>query len=205
MNIRKIALAAVKTTPVGFAASKIVDHVQAEKSAEPGEVAPPVAEAAAGPTERHLRREAKHTAKAEAKHAVQYWTMLGTLQKLTVTQDQIKFQRQSIPLAGARAAVTTSSSGAFGRTVNTVLTIVAADGQEIVYSFGGGFGTKGASSRSEEARIRKAAAKVNSLAAGRSAKPATTDALTQLASLHDSGLLTDDEFAAKRAEVMGRI
>jgi hypothetical protein len=32
-----------------------------------------------------------------------------------------------------------------------------------------------------------------------------TDALTQLASLHDAGLLTDEEFAAKRAEVIGRI
>jgi len=37
------------------------------------------------------------------------------------------------------------------------------------------------------------------------AASSTTEALTLLAQLHDSGLLTDDEFAAKRAEVIARI
>ena len=72
---------------------------------------------------------------------------------------------------------------------------------EVVQEIGITKGTKHEGALRQWVLAFNAASKPNQPA---EAAPAT-DALTQLASLHDAGLLTDDEFAAKRAEVIGRI
>lgn len=91
--------------------------------------------------------------------------VLPSLRRLRVTPHEIILGRQSIPLAGARAAVETQRSGLFGRSVTTILTIESPDGQQLAYTFGGSFGSKGATSRNGSIMIRKAAARVNTAAA----------------------------------------
>lgn len=39
----------------------------------------------------------------------------------------------------------------------------------------------------------------------RAAKPDVTEQIAKLAALRDQGVLTEDEFAAKKAELLGRI
>src|SRR5208337_2386710 len=85
-------------------------------------------------------------------------------QKLHVTTTEITLKDVTIPLIGARAEVETDRGGAFHRTTTTIFTITAANGMQIVYTYGGTFGTKGAASRSTEVMLRKLAAKVNNAA-----------------------------------------
>jgi len=62
--------------------------------------------------------------------------------------------------------------------------------------------------KKNSAKLYEAIAFVDGLRSALVRTPAATsptDVLAQLAGLHDSGLLTDDEFAAKRLEVIGRI
>jgi hypothetical protein len=96
-----------------------------------------------------------------------------------------------------------TTSGAFNRTHTTEVVITLADGQQLVHALT----LSGSTVRQAQKSARNFAAAVNS-AAGVTAAPTTTspaDVLAQITQLHEAGLLTDDEFAAKRAEVIGRI
>lgn len=52
---------------------------------------------------------------------------------------------------------------------------------------------------------RRQAAHASPIAASASAAPDPTDQLAKLAELHAAGVLTDEEFAAKKAEILARI
>ena len=73
--------------------------------------------------------------------------------------------KAGMPLAGAHASVEVEAFGLFKRNHKTILTIEAANGSQIVETFGARFGTKGGVSRTIESRIRKAAAAINTTAA----------------------------------------
>jgi hypothetical protein len=92
-------------------------------------------------------------------------TLLSNMQRLVITEDEVILGKQRVPLAGARAEVTADKSGVFGRTSASVFTVESPDGQQLVYTYGGGFGTKGAASRSELARLHRLAGAVNRFAA----------------------------------------
>ena len=59
------------------------------------------------------------------------------------------------------------------------------------------------SGRVQRHQAEKVAERDQAIAPAPAQQPDMTTQLTQLAQLHDQGILTDDEFAAKKAQILG--
>jgi hypothetical protein len=94
----------------------------------------------------------------------QFHITLPDFRRIVVTKTEIQLGKESLSLAGAKAEVTGSQSGVFGRTTTSALVITAADGRQILYTYGGGFGTKGKASRRSAGSLQKVAVRINNAA-----------------------------------------
>lgn len=91
--------------------------------------------------------------------------MVAPYKTLKITDDEVVFGKQHIPLSGAHAEVVTNQSGLFKRNVRTTMLVTAADGSQLTYTVGAGFGTKGGASRTWQTKAMQAMAAINTAAA----------------------------------------
>jgi len=89
---------------------------------------------------------------------------MGRMSKVRIKGDGVIVGRTRIPLAGAVAQVDVKESGVGGLHFKATMTIIGADGELAVASFGARFGQTGKSSRGEYERVQKLAARINSAA-----------------------------------------
>jgi hypothetical protein len=144
---------------------------------------------------------------------------------VTMRGSQIKYKREAVPIEGARASVDTS--GAIDKRVTATRLLLTGpfafglrkkkdDRALFLLIEGGGSAFVVDVDPKKEKKAREFAAKVNAAghvrpvppAPGAAATSAADDLLAQvkvLGQLHASGVLTDQEFAAKKAELLGRL
>jgi hypothetical protein len=128
---------------------------------------------------------------------------------LLITKDEVVYGNRRLPLTGARATVDTSGNTAVAQgwvvkeraDSRQVHLTIEGRGEPIVIRM----------APDHESTARSSAAKINSLAgntAAASAAPTNTpipDQIRQLADLRDQGILTEEEFDAKKAELLSRL
>ena len=215
MGLKKFALAAAKVTPVGYAASKMADHAQASQPADPAAPKPDKIKTVA-----QLQYSPGGLSNAYA----------GTKIRLLANGTIIRKDHTRSPLSpgykiysvrrGAKAVLDPDlTSGLDNRKHTTGVTITLADGRVLTWQST----QDGSGVRFDRSQARDFVQAFNAMAAGAApsvasprpasvatavpaaAEPSVAQKLTELAALHTSGILTDDEFAAKRAALVTQL